>query len=331
MFSVAILAGCGSKSSPAPEMNEMKAYTDPATQLSFKYPATWLSGSEVGHSFVAYSSAGAKTEFLDLNNMETEDVPGARIQVVTVQIEEGKTIEDAMQNYRQFEASAYTAPQPFTIDNTPAMKQTISFDFKTTKLNGELYYVAKDSTMLNIITFDVVGDSYETLKPKFQEILKGMTLGVTPAAKSKKVRTDTVQAELPSSKFVASSGAGFSISIPENFHKSGNAFSGDRRGDCVLQVATINSKGQKLAKIAEGFEATFGKSTKTTIGGVEAYMFNNPKAPKDIDSKIYYAMNGTTCYQVVVSYYKGSANKGEDAKAYKAAFAKMLKSIKFTK
>ena len=183
--------------------------------------------------------------------------------------------------------------------------------------------------MVNIITFDVVGDSYETLKPKFLEIIKSVVVGVTPTGKPVKKKTDTVQAELPSSKFVASSGTGFSIQIPDNFHKSGNTFAGERRGDCLLQVSTINSKGQQLSKIAEGFEASLGKGTKTSIGGAEAYMFNNPKAPKNIDSKLYYAMQGSTCYQVVVSFYKGPDNNGEDAKAYRAAFGKMLKSLKF--
>ena len=90
-----------------------------------------------------------------------------------------------------------------------------------------------------------------------------MKLGV---AKQKKVKVDTVNKELPlpSDKFVASSGTGFSIQIPDNFvpNKSGNTYyvSGSRRSDCSMQIDIVPHKGKQLNKIAEEFEASYGKN-----------------------------------------------------------------------
>lgn len=328
-----IATSCGGQKGPNPEISELTAYTDPSTKMEIKYPKGWVKGSDQGHSFIAYSSPEAKKEFLDLNNMDAEEVPGARMHFVTIKLEEGKTVEDMVNATRPFETSTYSTPQNVTIDGTPAVKQTISFPFKTTNFNGELYYATKDSQIVNVIMFDVIGDQYDALKPKFQEIISSMKLGV---AKQKKVKVDTVNKELPlpSDKFVASSGTSFSIQIPDNFvpNKSGNTYyvSGSRRSDCSMQIDIVPHKGKQLNKIAEEFETSYGKSSKTSIGGSEAYMFSNPKAGRDVDSKLYFTMHNGKMYRVVVSFYKGGENKGEDAKVYRATFSKMLKSIKWS-
>ncbi len=321
-----VISSCGGKKAAEPEVKEFDKYADPSTKMELQFPKGWAKGSEVGRSFVAYSSAEAKREFLNIANMEGEDVPGARIYVTTIKVEEGKTIQETIDATRQFDASIYSSPANITIDGTPASKQTYSFDFKTSKFNGEMYYATKDSQMINIITFDVIGDSYEALKPKFAEVLKSFKLGTMPQVAGPNVITKTDTLPGPSDKFVAANGQGFSIQIPDNFKSKGGdksfTYSGDRRGDSYVQIDILDAKGNKLDKILEDNAKKFGAATKSSIGGTEAGMFNY-KAKADLDSKIYFVIHSGKLYRIFVNYYK------PDAKLYKPAFDKMIKSIKW--
>ncbi len=325
-FVALIISSCGGKKSANPEMNEMDTYKDPVSGLEVKYPKAWSKGNDAGRSFVAYSSAEAKREFLNITNMEGEDVPGARIYINTLKVEEGKTIQQTIDAARQFDASIYGAPTAVTIDGVPAQKQTYAFDFKTSKFNGEFYYAAKDSHMVNVITFDVIGDQYEALKPKFQTILASLKLGVTPQVTGPKTITQVDTLPGPTDKFVASNGQGFSIQIPDNFKAKTSdksfTYSGDRRGDSFVQIDILDAKGNKLDKILEDNAKKFGEATKVSVGGTAAGMFNY-KAKADLDSKMYFVLQGGKLYRIFVNYYK------PDAKLYKPAFDKMVKSIKW--
>ena len=325
-FVALIISSCGGKKASNPEINGMDTYKDAVTGLEVKYPKGWEKGNAPGESFVAYSSPEAKTEFLNLGK-SSEDVPGARIYVKTLKIEEGKTIDETVDATREFEKPTYAAPTEVTIDGLKAFKQTYTFPLNTTQFNGEIYYVTKDSQMVNIITFDVIGDQYETLKPKFQSILASMKLGVLPQRNSPKTRTDTVEQPGPSDKFVASIGQGFSIQMPDNFSVTNPSvkgteksffYSGDRRGDSYVQIGILDAKGNKLDKILEDNAKNFGPASKTNVGGVAAGVFNY-KAKADLDSKIYFVVQGGKLYRIFVNYYK------PDAKLYKPAFDKMMK------
>lgn len=323
-FVALLVISCGEDNKvKAPEINGFEKYKDEVTSMELQYPKGWVKATEPGSRFASYSSKEARIEFLNIGRtLSEEDVPGAKFDVMTIEKKDTVKMEDFINNHKIFDPAIYSAPQTVTIDGVPATKLTYSFDYKVTKYFGEMYVVTKDTKLVTVIYFEVIGDAYETLKPKFQEILKSFKVGVQP---SKEKKVITKEADPPSSTFKAAKGNGFSIQIPDNFRMSGsgNSFtiSGDRRGDCVVSISIQDAKGNSLDKILEQ-NAKLGSFSKTSLGGTPAGVANY-KSKADLDSKIYFAVKDGKIYKVFSTYYKPEANN------YKAAFTKMVNSIKF--
>ncbi len=331
VISAVIIAGCGSKQSPKPEISELVKFTDATTKFEIKYPKAWIIASEIGHQFVAYSSQSAQSQFKNLTNMETEEeAPGTKIQFVIAKVEEGKSIDEIIKSAKGFDASIYSAPENITIDGTPATKQKYTFPYKTNSVfNGEIYIATKDSQLVNIILIEDIGSNLDALRPKINEILASVKLGTKQVAAKK---DSTVQEPGPTETMKAASGQGFSMQIPTNFELFNNgakgnvqqqySAAGQRRGDCYFSVDIIDAKKNTLDKVADSFVKGFGNYTKTSFGGSEAVVYNW-KAKANIESKVYVAVRNGKIYRVIVSYYKPEAD------IFKSAFDKMTKSFKF--
>lgn len=323
-FAAIILISCGSdKKVKSPEITDLDSYTDDVSTMQVKFPKTWVKATEPGSRFVVYSSAEARTEFLNMGRvLNEEDVPGAKIDVMTIAKADTTTLEAFIENHKIYSPEIYKAPENVTIDGLPAVKLAYSFPYKVSNLTGEMYVVTKDTKLITIITFDVIGDQYETLKPKFQEILASFKVGIAPSKEKKVV---TKEADPPSSTFKTANGAGFSIQIPDNFRMGGSgsqfSISGDRRADCAISITILDAKGNSLDKVLEQ-NAKLGSFSKISLGGTPAGVANF-KSKADLDSKIYFAVHGGKVYKIFATYYK------PEAENYKSAFSKMVNSIKF--
>ncbi len=322
-FSAIILVSCGEDNKvKAPEITEFDKYQDPVTQMELTYPKGWVKASEAGSRFITYSSSEARTEFLNMGRvLNEEDIPGAKIDFVTIKKQDTVTMEAFIENQKVYSPETYKTPENVTIDGLPAVKLSYSFPYKVSNLAGDMYIVTKDSQLVTVITTEVIGDQYETLKPKFQEILKSVKVGVKPDNTKK---TILKEADPPSTTFKNVSGNGFSISIPDNFTLSGSgakySISGDRRADCAISITSEDSKKNSLDDILKQNEK-LGKASKTTLGGKPAGLINIAK--KDLDSKLYFVVIGDKLYKVFATYYK------PEAASYRPAFTKMLGSLKF--
>lgn len=321
-----ILISCGQKKAKSPEITEFDTYTDAPTQMSVKFPKNWVKSTVEGSRLIVYSSQEAKTEFLNMGRtLNEEDVPGARIDISMIKKADTLTVEKFIEDHKIYQPEIYKGPENITIDGIPAVKYTYSYPYKLSNLFGEIYFVTKDSVTINVITIDVIGDKYEELKPRFKEIISSMKVGITPAAQTPNTKTVTKEADPPSTTFKAVSGDGFSMQIPDNFKLTGSAgkytISGDRRGDCVISISTLDSKGVPLDKILEQ-NASLGAASKTSIGGNPAGVINY-KSKADLDSKIYFVVHNGKLFKIFATYYK------PEAESYRPAFSKMISSIKF--
>jgi hypothetical protein len=333
---IAILSSCGQKKVATNEIGELTNYSDATAKFEIKYPKYWITVKNPGVRFIAYSSDEARTEFLNITNMEaqTQEIPASRIEFLTLKVEAGKSYEETINTgARMYQSNLYSAAEPVTIDGVQGSKQKYSFEFgSSSKLEGEIYIATKDSQVVNVIIFEEIGGNFDKSKAKYQEILLSAKLAVKSAAPAKSNETAKLkEAPGPSDKFVAASGEGFSVQIPDNFKLAKSStkgaeksfmISGERRGDCTASIDIVDPKGASLEKIAEAYAAKLGASSKTSIGGITAYMFN-VKTKADLDSKLYILMNNNKQYKIFVNYYK------PEATSYKPAFDKIIKSIKF--
>lgn len=330
LFIFVIVAGifissCGEKKKVV-EIDGLATYKDPATGFAIKYPKNWKSTNTIGTRFFSYTTPDILSRF----KTYTADGPaGAKIDFQVIELNDSLTFDKVMDK-KFFQKSIYSAPEKVTIDGVEGVKQTYSFPLSDGKVEGEIYYAQKDSSLVAVINFETFADLFDHYRPKFKEILNSVVLPEIKKAKSDTIKK-VVEAAPPSNNLVTYSNDGFSIKIPDNFDvkkpKAGSfKFEGERRGDCYIIIdITDASKQSNLDKIVKDNTAKFGgKAPKpTTLGGVKAYVFHYSPA-RHMDRKVYFAVKNKKLYRIIVDW-----NTVEDKGLFYPIFMKCVQSFKF--
>ena len=325
-----LIFGCSKKAANV-AIDDLDNYQDQIVKFSLKYPKTWVVAKDAGSRFVAFSSKDAMERFRDIGKLVDEEVPSAKIDIVSIKLTEGMTFDSVVAG-KQFQPQVYSAPEKVTIDGVPAIKQTYKFDLGASTFQGEVYYATKDSQVVTVIYFEEIGGNFEALKPKFDEILKSVKLAYIP---KKQANTPKVaeQAPPPSSNLMTHKADGFTIGYPDNFdYKPGKAagamksynYIGERRADCNVQIDVVDAKGKDVNKVVNEAKGKYksGEPKTTSLSGKSAFMLNYSFSG-DISSRVYWVVNNNKLYRITMNWFKG------EQKDYLPIFEKMVNSFKF--
>ncbi len=326
-----LAVGCGKNGGAAPDIQGIDSYTDTYSGAVIKYPKNWVKFSAVGSKFIAYNSNDARKRF---QKYDAEGFPGAKVEMLIVTIDSGKTLESVITENKPFEDQSLYKEEAATIDGVQGKKLSYTFDQDNGKFNGEMYVATKDNQIATILIIESFDGTWEKYAASFKEIAASLKLGAKPAEKGPAVAAPT-EAEGPSTTLTTKSGDGFSMGVPENFRsetdplKSSSSlrsyfYVGQRRGDSFLKVELFDaSKTKNLSKIVDENKAKFGGNpVKTSLGGAEAYSMNfNPT--KDVKGKIWFALKGGKLYRVSMYWFKG------EEQTFLPIFDKCVRSFKF--
>ena len=326
-----ILISCGKSGGDPVPVESLATYTDDATGFSIKYPSNWIKNSAQGLRFVVFSSEQGKKRF---NKYDTEGFPVAKIDIIATDMKDGMTLDSIIKMSKIFGAEVYETADA-TIDGVQGKKLLYSFPLSDGMFNGMMFFAAKDTAKATVVTIECFGDSYETYKSSFDEIIASIKLAKAPEPKKIDTVFQTEEALPPSTVLEPRGGDGFTINIPDNFKaenigKAATAlrawsFLGDRRGDSFIKVETFDASNQKdLKKIVDENKASFGNATpkQTTLGGQSAYLLEYSPS-KSVRGKVWFALKGTKMYRVTINWFTG------EEKDFKPVFDKSVASFKF--
>lgn len=329
LFISVVLISCGGNAGNAPEIKELKGYTDIVNGMSLNYPADWVVQKLPGARFVVVNSNEGKSRF---QKYDPTGFPGTKIDITMLKLDSVKTLEYIAENSRGFDPSVYKTSSA-TIDGAKAIKLDYTFELNSGVFNGVSYIVTKDNIIASIITIEGFDGTLDLYKAKIDEILASIKLPVYKEA----APAQTVAEELPppSQNLVAQKGMGYTIMIPDNFNPQSKKVSGtlesrnymgERRGDCNILVDVIDaSKSKNLGKISEELHARYPKAgalKSANIGGLEAKSFDYQPAGS-VKGKVFVALKGDKLYRISMNWFTG------EEKDYLPIFQKSIASIKF--
>ena len=319
--------GCGEKKIEPVKVDGMDTYTDAITSFSLHYPKNWTVKKTAGERFLVLSSPEVESRFVEFK----EGPAGAKIDVHVIHLKD-QPLDQFINEDKIFDNQAYAPQENMTLGGAPAVKLSYAADAEDGKLKGIKVYSLKD-TVLTTLEIAAFGGTYDAYKPQIDEILA--TFVCAGPAKSQDVKPDTVKAapEPPSANLITVPGAGYAISIPENFRakgvKAAGAIGGSEylgsRLDCTIRVDILDaSKQTNLDKIAAENKAQFAGASQssTNLGSVKAYMFSYSPAP-GIGRYAYLCVKDGKLYRVFVTW-----NKSEEA-AYLPIFKKCIATFQF--
>lgn len=311
------------------EIEDLDTYNDPSLDFSIKYPKNWAIQKYPGDRFLAFSS---KTVIKRFRTFEPEGEPGAKIELLVVQLPENQTI-DSVISKKMFTPETYSKPEKITIDGVEGIKETYQFPLADGLFQGEIYYAQKDTNVVTVISFEAFGETFTQYKPWFKQILNSVRLASLPQISRDTIRK-VIEAPPPSENLVTYSGDGFSIKIPDNFDvrnpKVPNAlksyqYIGERRLDCDIRIDIFDaSKQNNLDKIVDDNKSKHKNVNPiaTTFGGEKAYFFEYAPVT-NVKSKVYYTIHNNKLFRVTVNWFIG------EEKLYKQIFDKTIASFKF--
>lgn len=343
-----IMIGCGEKKTEAVTVKDYETYIDPSTKYEIKIPKGWIQSPDPQFNrIIAVSTKKAKDQELfnpRIVPIRDENDPAAKIEVWAKELNDSMKF-DKYFNMKTYIADVYSAPQPCTVGNGKGLVQSYKFPVGSEgTLEGEVYYaINKDSTVVFIIEFEALANSYQHYKPYFDEIVKSVKLPTASPKKQEKADTAQTLLPAPSPKTMSVSGDGFSIQIPDNFKKKDLGskgknvlttynYMGERRGDCNIQVDVMDgSKIPDLEKYIKEVRKAISSASepqKITLGGQNGYVFAY-QVRANSKSQQYFAKKGEKVYRVTINWFTGKNKDGEDEeKYYKEIFIKCAKSLK---
>lgn len=324
-----ILISCREKPKPI-EMEDLKVYNDETLKMSIKYPSNWETTSEEGKRFAATSM---KMGLERLVNYATDGTPIAQLSMLAVKIDSTKPLEKIFTSLREFQPIAYDPDETIMIDGVEATKMTYHFPLSDGEYKGFTILAAKDSTMATIIKFRSFAGGYDIYQDKVNEIISSIKLAQTPPKRSDTVFVSSEEYPFPSETLVASTGKGYTISIPDNFKavssraagaEYSQKYEGLRRVDSYIQVDIIDaSKQSNLKKIVE--QTTGGiqnkKETSLKLSGEDAILVEY-SASSNIQRRLYYVVKDKKLYRITVDWFKGEQEQ------YLPIFEKTINSFK---
>lgn len=326
---VIVLVGCnGAKKSEPVAITGMETYKDETLGFGLKYPSNWSLRKQAGAQAVVFSTADAVERF---SKYDAEGVAGARISISAMKTE-GKTLEQIVNDSKEFTAESYSATEKATLGGAEGSKLVCSFDLGDGKFQSEKYFAMKDSMYVTVVEMSAFGGTFDAYRKSFDEVVASVTLAAAPAPKVVKVDTVKTEPAPPSETMRSISGNGFSISVPDNFTGTRTSvkgtlasanYVGDRL-DCSIQVDVFDASKQKnLDKIVNDNKARY-KATNanaTTVSGVKAYSINYSFA-KDVSSRVYFAIKNDKMFRITMNWYKPQES------VYLPVFEKCVSSFK---
>ena len=323
---VLVFTSC-SKGPKAPDIQGYATYTDPATGLSFEYPANWVKTTNPIR-FVAFNDNSAKSRFA---RYDTEGFPGAKIDINIYEMDSTKNLDTVLVKSEKFTKDTYEQSNT-TVSGLPAKKLTYTFQLASGVFYGETYAIQVNNTTANIIQFECFDGTYDKYKEAFDKLLQSFKPGNYPSTKPDTINK-TQEGPLPSATLITKNGMGYSIKVPDNFSAErgpskgvleSKNFIGTRRADCNIMVDVIDaSKNKKLDNIVNDFKANYKNATpqKINMSGKDAYVMNYTLV-HDVLSRVYFVINGTKLYRITMNWYKG------EEKDYLPIFEKCIASFK---
>lgn len=311
------------------EIEGLDTYNDPSVNLSIKYPKNWEIQKYSGDRFLAFSSKTVNKRF---RTFDPEGEPGAKIELLVVQLPEGQTI-DSVISKKMFTSETYSKPEKITIDGVEGVKETYQFPLADGLFQGEIYYAQKDPKIVTVISFEAFGGTFTQYKPWFEQIINSVKLASLPQISRDTIKK-VIEAPPPSENLIPYSGDGFSIKIPDNFDvrnpKIPNAiksyqYIGERRLDCDIRIDIFDaSKQNNLDKIVEDNKSKHKNinPVATTLSSEKAYLFEYAPVT-NVKSKVFYTIHNNKLYRVTVNWFIG------EEKLYKPIFDKVISSFKF--
>lgn len=314
-----IIWNCESKPKTK-EIGELTNYTDMLTEFSIDYPENWyLAKTTAGKRFLCYTSKAGMERF---RKYDPEGMPSAKIELVTIDMNDTTTLQDIYEKSLLFEKDVYTDPETVTIDGIEAKHSHYTFELEDGVFHGDLYVGAKDTTIATVIMFECFSNTYEHYKQAFDKIIENVKLAHTPAP----TPTDTVREEAPppSETMKTVSGEGFTIKIPENFDREGGYYLGQRRGDSYIKVDVMEVKeNTNLEKTVKNTQQSVNGSqlNEVTLSGKKGFTFAyTPR--KNIRGEMYFILDGKKLYRITINWYKPEADK------FAPIFRKCVQSFK---
>lgn len=330
IFLFTIIVGCDS----GPQITEIQGwdtYSDSYNKMEVKYPKNWYVAQKMpGQRFLVFSTQNALTRFKDY---ATTGPAGVKIEAVTIELEEGQTIDSVIQGKKLFASSVYSAPAPAKLGNNDAFKVTYSFELTDGLFNGETYYAQNDPGTVTVLTFETFAGTEKEYAKAFEEIKSGIKLAQTPVEEVADTQFVAEEAEPPTMNMKNMSGEGFTIGIPDNFApervKSPDAiktynYMGARRGDCYIRVDLLDgSKQKELKKIVEENKDKYKSTPRSTkVGGLDAFVMDY-KASGTVKGRVWFAKKGEKLFRVTLNWFTG------EEKEFLPAFEKSISTLKF--
>jgi hypothetical protein len=306
-----------------------ETYTDQITKFSVKYPKNWVVQRFPGERFIIYTTQNAIKRF---KTFEAEGEPAVRMDFISVKLEGDKTFDSVVAK-KFFQDTIYSKPQNVKIAGVDGIKQKYQFPLGDGLFQGEIYYATKDNKIVNVLIFEAFGETFESYKNVFDEVLASVKLAEIPEVKQDTIK-QVIELPPPSQNLVKQQGEGFSIMVPDNFDikfpripRAIKSFQyiGERRADCDIRVDIIDaSKQNDLNKIAEQMKPNHGNAnpSQSTLAGQKAMVFNYSPI-RGVNSRVYYVVKGERLFRVTMNWFTG------EEKDYKPIFEKSVNSIKF--
>lgn len=329
IFSLALALVLFSACNQGPKPIEIMSL-DKVVEANYKYeisiPSNWLN-TKNAKRVVSFSNKEASDRF---RKYEAEGFPGAKVDLEVLALD-STGIDGLVSKRKVFAPEVYSAPSKVSIDGVESTKLTYTFDLNDGSFDGEMYVATKDNKTATLVIFETFGATKEKYQEKFAEILKSIKLATTPEKKEGEVLVNNIEAPPASKTLKATSGTGFSVSIPDNFKtEAGGAkalfskrYIGERRGDCYVQVDVIDSKkSNNLKNIADGTKSAVkgGDLKETKFGGQNGFFFTYSPA-KDVNGRIYFALKNDNLYRVTINWFKGEETD------YLPVFENVIKSF----
>ncbi|MDP4221224.1 MAG: PsbP-related protein [Bacteroidota bacterium] len=316
--------GCGKKSEDMTPVQpgETTVFRDQVYKFSFKAPKSWVVESVPGATTAYYSSQGSEVRFQKF----TEGDYGAKIEVG---VRDGYTKEQAIEDFKKsFEGITFKGPEPATLENLPALKISFSAGAGDDAYMGYRIYGNKDSVVTYFEASTFGQKRMDKYKSVFDLAEKSLTLGYVlkitgkmDSATMAKLKEETK----PSENFTSYSGAGFSISYPDNFNiqttGKGVKFEGEWKGATIIVDVTPSNNASLDAYTAAAAKALGGSASGTTIGGEPAKVINY-SAASGYGSRAYLVVKGANAYRITINWPK------ELESSFRPAFEKAATSFK---